>query len=118
MQPAGKKRKRIQIQALPANPPAVNAYNEQDLVGAWVTQKTVWASIEPKDGREFVWAAAVTADATHIVMIRYYRGLSAKMRFLYHDPQTGTDRALNIRFVQDVEEKHIDMVCWCKESVA
>jgi SPP1 family predicted phage head-tail adaptor len=111
---AGKLRKRIQIQALPASP-AMNSFNEPTFAD-WATAATVWGSVEPLSGRELVFAAQVLADATHMVTIRYYRGLTAKMRFLYVDDATGANRIFNIAFIKDVAEGHREMQCLCNEA--
>ncbi|SRR6266852_3421193 len=114
---AGQLRKRVRIQALsptPLNPP--NPANEPDLINSWSDLATVWASIEPLSGRELAWAETLTADVTHKVTIRYYPGITPKMRFLYLDPRTNLQRLFNIELVRDLEERHRRLECICHES--
>lgn len=112
---AGKLRKRVQIQALPAVQ-AMDPNFHEPTYADWATVDTWWASVEPLSGRELVYAGQVAADATHLVTVRYYQGLTERMRFLYVDDRTGLTRYFNVSFVKDVEERHIQQQCYCQES--
>jgi len=62
----------------------------------------VWAEVSPIGGRESFFGAQITGDSTHGVRLRYYQGLNSTMRFLFFDPKTKTNRALNIENVNDL----------------
>jgi SPP1 family predicted phage head-tail adaptor len=79
-----------------------------DVAGA----SSVPASLEPLKGHEYFQAAAVAAENTIPVTIRYRPGVTAALRILY-----GT-RILNIRNVVDVEERHIKLILMCEEVVS
>ena len=112
---AGQLTKRVSLQALPANQAKSVQWNEPTY-GDWSTAATVWGKIEPLSGRELVFAAQVVADATHQVTVRYYAGLSPRMRFLYTDDVTGAQRTLNIEYVKDEDERHVKQICFCREA--
>src|SRR5262245_60840299 len=111
---AGRLRKRVQIKAPPANP-ATNTFNEQTYAD-WTTVATVWCSIEPLAGRELFYAGEVTPDATHLVTIRYFRGLTTRHKFLHVDTQTGKNRFFEIENINDIEERHRRMEVLCHEA--
>jgi len=121
---AGKYRKRLQLQALPAGQAKDPQWNEPTY-GDWAPvtdyvgtpMPPMWGSVEPLSGKELVWASEVVADATHLVKVRYYHGLTSRMRFLYVDDVTGATRILNIEYVKDVEERHVEYWCICHEAV-
>jgi SPP1 family predicted phage head-tail adaptor len=111
----GKLRKRVQIQSYTTN--VDPAWNEEQYDDAhWPPIANVAAAVEPISGRELVYAGQVAADATHLVTIRYYQGLSEKMRLLYTDDRTGVKRYFNISFAKDWEEAHVWHLCYCSES--
>lgn len=112
---SGELKKRVQVQALPASQAMDPKWNEPTY-GDWATQATVWAGVEPLSGRELVYAGQVAADATHQVKVRFYKGLTPRMRFLYVDDVTGVSRLFNIVFVKDLNERHKEMQCFCQES--
>ena len=63
---AGKLRHRVTLQS----PSAVqNSYGEE--VITWADERTVYASIEPIDGREYLEARAHTQDISHRIRLRY-----------------------------------------------
>lgn len=49
----------------------------------WVTHATVWASIEPLRGREFLEARMVQADVDTRIRIRYLSTVTPSMRVLW-----------------------------------
>lgn len=62
----------------------------QDAVGGvsrtWSTVATVWASIEPLNGREYFEAKTTNQEITTRFRIRYRTGLDESMRIV--DPET------------------------------
>jgi SPP1 family predicted phage head-tail adaptor len=71
----------------------------------------VWAGIETQSGREFFRASQVYPTLTHLVTIRYLRGLTPKMKIVFGG------RALNILAVIDVGALGIKMQVPCAEAV-
>ena len=63
---AGNLRHQIELQT---NTPTTNSFGEQ--IPVWTTQATVWASINPLAGREFVEAKQRKIDATVRIITRY-----------------------------------------------
>jgi SPP1 family predicted phage head-tail adaptor len=112
---AGDRNKQVDIEALPANQAKDPNWNEPTY-GDWAKVGSAWASIEPLSGRELVFADAVAADATHMVTVQYFQGLTERMRFKYVDDKTGSTRYFNIVFVKDVGEGHWDQQCYCQEA--
>lgn len=102
---AGHLRRRIAIQALTEGTDAAGGPTR-----AYTTFATVWAALEPSNGRESDQADAYTARVTTKITIRYLTGLVPTMRVLY-----GT-RTFNILGVIDVEERHETMVLQCEEG--
>jgi len=81
-------------------------------VEAWVDFDTVWAAVEPIRGREYFAAAAVNAESTIRVRIRYRKGITSDMRVKYGD------RLLEIISPPiDPEEKHVEIHLMTKEIV-
>lgn len=73
---AGRLRHVLEIQTCTE---AANAAGE--LVPTWATAATRRAEIEPLAGRELWIAQQAQASVTHRVTLRYYAGLTPKMRF-------------------------------------
>jgi SPP1 family predicted phage head-tail adaptor len=109
MMEGGKLRHRIALQARTSglNDEAIPVDVWTDVAGA----SSVPASLEPLKGREYFQAAAVAAENTIPVTIRYRPCVTAALRVLY-----GV-RILNIRNVIDVEERHIKLILMCEEVV-
>ena len=76
---AGMLRKRIVIQQLNETQ---NAKGEPLATPA--TFATVWAAIEPLQGRELLAAQQVLADVTHRIRLRYLAGVKPKMQVLWN----------------------------------
>lgn len=92
---AGDLRHRITIQQ-PTSATA-NAYNER--TDNWSTWATVWAKVEPLEGRE-AWAAAqAQSEVTHKVVLRYLSGVTPRMRIVFGS------RILQIVAVKNIEER-------------
>jgi len=103
---AGWLRHRIVIQELVGTK---NSYGE--VVQSWQDVATVWASIEPLRGREYVEAAAAQVNVDHRIRIRYRSGISPKMRVKYGE------RTFQINSVVDPREEHKEMELMCEEDV-
>jgi SPP1 family predicted phage head-tail adaptor len=103
---AGLLDKRITIQA-----PTVsrNALGEPTV--AWNAFATVWAGVEPVQGREFWAQQQVQSDVTVRIRMRYLPGVTTAMRVAYGS------RVLDIRSVIDPRERHTELQLMCSEGV-
>ena len=74
----------------------------------WTTVATVWASVQPLVGREFIAAQAVQSEVTTRVVIRYMAGLTAADRVLHNG------RVYEVTAVMDVRSQHDELVLMCR----
>ena len=74
----------------------------------WLPLATVWASVEPLTGREFIAAMAVQAETTARIRMRYRPYLTAQDRVV-HDGQV-----YEIETVIDVKSAAREMHLMCK----
>ena len=84
----------------------------------WTDLAPVWrAKIEPMTLRmqERLVANQNLQEITHVVTMRYLRGLRAEDRILWND--RGTERTLEVASVADVLENHWMHELLCKEVV-
>lgn len=77
----------------------------------WTDVATVWANIQPLSGRELVGADAVNAELTHLILIRYRQGVTARMRAIY-----GT-RIFDINAVVEPQMAHVSLQLLCTEGM-
>ena len=105
----GRMNKRIIIQQEVVGNPPQDAYGVPNTT--WGTFATVWAAVEPLQGREFWAQQQVQSEITTRVRIRYLAGVTSKMRILYGS------RILNIKSPIDPKERHAEMQLMCSEGV-
>jgi head-tail adaptor len=82
----------------------------------WTDLEPVWrASIEPMTlrGQERLVGNQKLQEVTHVVTMRYLRGLLAKDRILWND--RGVERTLEIQSIADTIERHWMHELLCKE---
>lgn len=103
---AGQLRQRVTIQEKSVTR---NSYGEE--VITWSDVATVWASVEPLSGREFLDAQRAGAEVTTRIRIRYRSGIAPEMRVTYGD------HVYDIKAVIDVEERHREIQLMCREVV-
>ena len=103
---SGKLRHRITIQSKGV---ARDSFGAE--VITWLTEKTVWASVDPIFGREYFLAHQVQADVTHSIRIRYYEGLRPDWRILFGS------RIFDIKSIINLEERGREMVLMARENV-
>ncbi len=103
---AGKLRHRIELHS---NIPTRNAQGEQ--IDSWAKYATVWASVEPFNGKELLNAQQISAEVTQRVKIRYYSGVKPEHRVIFKD------RTLEIVAALDIAERRRSMHLMCKEVV-
>jgi SPP1 family predicted phage head-tail adaptor len=81
------------------------------VVEAWSDVATVWASVEPLDGKEFFAAERVNADATTRIRMRYRAGVTPVMRAVYGA------RIFDIQNVINVDERNRELRLMVREVV-
>jgi SPP1 family predicted phage head-tail adaptor len=101
----GKLRKRVQLQQLVRNQDDFG-----EAVPSYSTYATVWASVEPLQGRELEHAQQINAEVSHRVTIRYNGNVTAEHRVVYGE------RILEIEAVINPEERNEMLVLMCKEA--
>lgn len=100
---AGALHERVTLQAKSV---ARDAYGGE--VVTWQDQATVWAAVEPINGREYVALRAGQADITLRVRMRYRAGVTPEWRLLW---QT---RPYDIVDVIDVNARRTELVLMCR----
>jgi SPP1 family predicted phage head-tail adaptor len=78
---------------------------------SWVTVATVWASIEPTKGKEYISEDIIKAAATHLVTIRYLPVLDPSMRVTFGA------RVFGIQSIIDKHERRRELVLVCVEEL-
>ncbi|MDF2546141.1 MAG: phage head-tail adaptor, putative, family [Anaerosolibacter sp.] len=77
----------------------------------YVPWKTVWASVEPLRGKEYLQVDRVNAEVTHRIVIRYLAGLKPDMRIDFKG------RVFDIQSIINVDEENREMQLMCLEKV-
>ncbi len=77
----------------------------------WQGVATVWASVEPIRGREYILLQNIQSELAVRIRIRHRVGITPGMRVLY-----GT-RVFDVQSVIDPEERHRDLQLMCIEKV-
>lgn len=102
----GKLRNKIVIQQHSGNKDSCGQPDD-----VWPDYKTVWASIEPINGREFFAAQQINAEIDVRIRIRYCSGVKPSMRCVFGA------KIYDIQSVIDFEERHTEMQLMCKELI-
>jgi SPP1 family predicted phage head-tail adaptor len=108
---AGKLKKRLTIQSLPDVPERNSDGSEKVDDSQWQDLATVWASVEPISGKEFFAAQEIVAEITHRIRLRYYAGLTPKMRLKLND------RIFDMQRILNVEERNRELEILARELV-
>lgn len=103
---AGRLNKRVKLQTKTVTQDGYGA-----ALATWADTATVWAAVEPLQGREFWAQQQVQSEVTTRVRIRYRAGVVPAMRVLY-----GT-RVLDILSVIDPKERHEELQLMCRDGV-
>ena len=103
---SGQMRERVDIQTLTDTQDAQGGRSE-----TWTVFRTVWAAIRPLRGREFLAAQQEQARVTHEIKLRWFSGITPKMRIMQ-----GT-REFRIDAVINVDERNQLMSLMCEEVV-
>ena len=88
-----------------------DAHNQVTPSWSTISDGTVWANVEPLNGRSLVEAQSIETEVTHRVTIRYLSTVSAKHRIV-HD-----SRNLQIISVINVDERDWILQLMCKEML-
>lgn len=102
---AGKLRHRITLQARASGQ---DASGQQ--LDTWSDVHPCWSEIRPLSGREHAAAAAINAEVTHAIEMRYAPGITPALRIVFGS------RIFAIASVLDVEERHHELVLICTEG--
>ena len=103
---AGRLRQRVTLQSKVA---VQNDSGEE--VITWTDVATVWASVEPLRGREFVEARRAGAEETTRIVMRYRDGVTPEMRV------TWGDHDYDILSVVHVDTRQREIQLMCRELV-
>jgi SPP1 family predicted phage head-tail adaptor len=81
--------------------------NSGEVLLSWIETASVYGSIEPQSGKEYIQAQATQSDALVNVVIRYIPSITTKHRLSCNGKQ------YNIRSVLDRDErgKELNLVC-------
>jgi SPP1 family predicted phage head-tail adaptor len=104
----GRLDRRVTIQALTETSDGTGGQDR-----AWSDIATVYASIEPGSGREFMAAQQVQPELSHIVRIHFRTGLTSKHKLKY--APNGVARSFSIHAVIDPHEENEQLVLFCSE---
>lgn len=99
---AGDLRQRVTIQRRVETPNSFGA-----LERSWEDVATVWAAVEPLQGREFFASKEMYSEVQYRVRMRYREGVEPTMRVLWNG------LALDIKAVIDVEARHRELQLMC-----
>jgi len=80
---AGKLRQRVTIQQEIPDIGGLDDYGQP--VPPWEDVATVWAAVEPLQGREYFAAQQIAAEVTTRITMRYREGMNPQMRIAYGD---------------------------------
>lgn len=80
----------------------------------WAYVASVSAKIEPGTGREFFEAKQITPDLSHLVTIRYRRGMSSAQHIVY--VSDNVTRVFAIHSHADPMERHEQLILMCSEQ--
>jgi len=78
----------------------------------WQDKITVWASIEPIRGSEYIQLQNTQAELSTRIRMRYRPDITPAMRVLYQD------RVFDIQSVIDINEQHTHLELMCVEKVS
>lgn len=109
---AGALRHTVQVQRAISTP---NELNEPEV--SWQTIGETHAAIEPLTAREIFAAQQVQSIVSHRITTRHIKGLTAKMRFLFHDYTENKDRAFNLEGKTNVREVNRKLEFLVREEV-
>lgn len=88
-----------------------------DLVTESLTVFTrLWANVASVSGRESLAAAAISAEVTYIVVMRYRTDVDETMRVQWRPYKATENKTLEIHGVTPYEGGRVFSVLWCSEA--
>jgi SPP1 family predicted phage head-tail adaptor len=102
---AGRMDKRVEIQQPVSVPDGAGGQTV-----TWTTFDTIWASIEPLQGQEYIAAQQMQTAVTHRLRIRYLEGITAAMRVKFGA------RVFQIQSILNYNERNAEMQLMCVEQ--
>ncbi len=73
--------------------------------------RTVWGSVEPKSGKEYLEAGKERPELTYVVTVRYQKGITEDMYIKYKD------RLFNIISIRNIREGNEMLEILCTEKI-
>lgn len=73
--------------------------------------RTVWASVEPKSGREYIEADKERPELTYIITVRYQKDVTPDMFIQYKE------RLFNIKSIRNIREANEMLEISCTEKI-
>ncbi len=101
---AGKLRHRVELHSATAEQ---DTYGES--IDTYASYATVWASVEPLQGRELEHAQQISAETNHKVIIRYNSSVASEHRVIFGS------RTLEITAIINPQERNEYQILMCKE---
>lgn len=80
-------------------------------VKIWAIFTTVWASVEPLIGKEYIASKQMQAEVSHKIRVRYLAGLLPTMRIQWDG------RTFTIDSILNVQERNKEIVIMASENV-
>ena len=103
---AGKLRHRVTIKQKSVSR---DSYGAEDIT--WQVVATVWAAVEPLQGREFIDGKQLQAERTTRIRIRYRSGVAPEMRVVFGS------HVYDVQSVIEPETRNRELVLMCKEAL-
>ena len=79
-----------------------------------------WAKVTPTTGSERFVSQQWVGTSSHLVQMRFVRGITPAMRVRYYSATPGDclirNRILRINSVQDFREEHVETIIACTEE--
>ena len=66
-------------------------------IEAWAPLATVWAAVEPLNGREYIAAMQAQAETTARIRMRYRPGITQQDRVIHEGKTYGIEAVLDVR---------------------
>lgn len=107
---AGKLRHRVTIQRNQLGSPQRTNTGARN--ASWEDYITVYAAVDPINGREPFLAQQHFSEVTHKVRMRYHEGITTAMRLAWGS------RRFDIKAVLNAEERRRELTLLCTEGVA
>lgn len=73
--------------------------------------RTVWASVEPKSGREYIEAEKEHPELTYIITTRYMKDITPDMFIQFRE------RLFNIKSIRNIRENNEMLEITCAEKI-